>query len=156
VLKETLAEFEGRFKKLVKIPGDLDKSQKLRSLHGEFLFTLFLHDLDIFRQLDQAKISNPRHFDWQKQMRYYWHFDGHKCIVSITDVDREYSYEYLGCTSRLVITPLTDRCYITLAQALGLSMGGAPAGLAGTGKTETVKDMAKALGIMRIVFNCSN
>ena len=124
--------------------------------------TLAVHARDIVAKLIQEKADNAQCFSWQAQLRLRWDdvvtaSDGTPgdCISNICDASSRYNYEYLGNTPRLVVTALTDRCYITLTQSLHLIMGGAPAGPAGTGKTETVKDLGKALAIMVYVFNCS-
>ncbi|KAM3917468.1 dynein axonemal heavy chain 11-like [Leptodactylus fuscus] len=117
--------------------------------------TIDVHARDVVAKLIAQKVSNGQAFAWLSQLRHRWDEEAKECFVNICDARFHYSYEYLGNTPRLVITPLTDRCYITLTQSLHLAMSGALSGPAGTGKTETTKDLGRALGIMVYVFNCS-
>lgn len=173
-MKECVETIKTRIMKLIlKVTKPLDVLERMKVIN---IITIDVHSRDVVQNLYLTKIAEAESFAWQSQLKFEWSLDKnndvttrqfcrfdwekdpnkYKCIIKIVDWFRFYSYEYVGNTLRLVITPLTDRCYITLTQALNLVMGGAPAGPAGTGKTETTKDLGRAVGLPVIVFNCSD
>ncbi|KAM8956224.1 dynein axonemal heavy chain 9 isoform 1-T1 [Lycaon pictus] len=132
--------------------GQLSKGDRQKIMT---ICTIDVHARDVVAKMIAQKVDSAQSFLWLSQLRHRWDDEAKHCFANICDAQFLYCYEYLGNTPRLVITPLTDRCYITLTQSLHLTMSGAPAGPAGTGKTETTKDLGRALGVMVYVFNCS-
>lgn len=55
------------------------------------------------------QVESSQAFTWQSQLRHRWDEEKKHCFANICDAQIQYSYEYLGNTPRLVITPLTDR-----------------------------------------------
>lgn len=136
----------------------LQDQPPLRRKKLEHLITEFVHKRDVTRSLIHHKIDSPKSFAWLRLMRFY--FDPRQqdvlkqLIVHMANAKFYYGFEYLGVQDKLVQTPLTDRCYLTMTQALEARLGGSPFGPAGTGKTETVKALGHQLGRFVLVFNC--
>lgn len=110
------------------VRGKLDSGSQLTI---EALIVLDVHARDIVQLLIKENVTTLGEFNWISQMRYYWRTSPEKqgyVSVCMVTTDVEYGMEYLGNTTRLVITPLTDRCFRTLMGALKLNLGGAPEG----------------------------
>jgi dynein heavy chain len=123
------------------------------------LITMEIHNRDVMDKMVKANCASVSDFEWLSQLRFVFDKTAGefgRCDVKQTNSVLQYSYEYQGNNGRLVVTPLTDRCVLTLITAMYLNRGGNPLGPAGTGKTETVKDLGKNLAKYVVVINCSD
>ena len=132
--------------------GKLGKEDRSRVM---VMITMDAHGRDVLDGLVAAKVDSKDNFKWASQLRQSYNAETKKFVIKNFDARFYYAYEYIGNGGRLVVTPLTDRIYCTCCQAYNLKMGCAPAGPAGTGKTETTKDLAFALAVCIYVFNCA-
>jgi dynein heavy chain 2, cytosolic len=126
--------------------------QPLEQLKMKSLVMDLVHNIDVIDQLRDKHTKKLTEWQWQKQLRYY--VEGNLAVVKMADAKFAYTYEYQGNAPKLVHTPLTDKCYLTLTQGMHMGFGGNPYGPAGTGKTESVKALASCMGRQVLVFNC--
>ena len=155
-LRSVLSGIEGKLQimaesVLLDLPNDTRKK-------FEQLITELVHQRNVTRSLIDDGVSDPRDFRWLYHLRFNYNPAAPKLMeklqISLSNSSFYYGFEYLGIGERLVQTPLTDRCYLTLTQALRFRMGGNPFGPAGTGKTESVKALGAQLGRFVVVMNC--
>ncbi len=131
-IKQYLQLCNNRLSALIQLVlGELTSADRTKIIS---LITMDVHSRDVVDRLIEQKTEGPTAFAWQQQLRFEWEQKSQDVNVKICDFQCKYFYEWVGNTGRLVITPLTDRCYITLTMGLKLFLGGAPAGPAGTGK----------------------
>ena len=150
LLKRNWLSYQNKLTALTRAKQGVDRNKVVA------LITIEVHARDVIEKLYRSGAQRVTDFEWVSQLRFYWDKEGNDCVVKQVLSIFNYGYEYQGNNGRLVITPLTDRCYMTLGAAMFTRRGGNPLGPAGTGKTETVKDFGKALARYVMVFNCSD
>lgn len=136
--------------------GELDPITRKKCEH---MITEFVHQRDCISKLISLNATTSTHYHWLLQMRYVFNDSVdflERLYVHMANAKLAYGFEYLGVPERLVRTPLTDRCFLTLTQALCQRLGGSPYGPAGTGKTESVKALGLQLGRFTLVFCCDD
>ena len=93
----------------------------------EKLITDLVHQRDTTRHLIDKKVQSIEDFSWLYHMRYYLNEKEKEGIKKVTIIMTNefiyYGFEHLGVREKLVKTPLTDRCYLTLTQALHFRLG---------------------------------
>lgn len=135
----------------------MDIAKDLRQKLAQMI-TEVVHHRDVSRHLRDENVATHLDFRWLQLMRMYWNPKEsnilQKLTINMADASFFYGFEYLGIVDKLVQTPLTDRCFLTLTQALHMRLGANPFGPAGTGKTESVKALGNTMGRFVLVFNC--
>ena len=132
-----LEQVSGNVEKILNVLADsvLLEQPQLRRKKLEHMITELVHQRDVTRLMVSKKMNSSTMFEWLMQMRFYFDPKNSNPLkqldIVMSNAHFNYGFEYLGVVDKLVQTPLTDRCYFTLTQALEGKYGGSPFGPAG-------------------------
>lgn len=152
LLKSVLSEIESNLDEIT----DAIRSPDITNLNRITLKSLCIQDIlakDITKKLIADEDSDIESFEWIAQLRHYW--IEKEVILKMFNATIAYGYEYLGNVQRIVVTPLTQRCYRTVLLAYQHQLNASIEGPTATGKSETIKDLANMLAIQLKVFDCT-
>ena len=139
--KELLSKLHGYTSHETEVP--------LLGLKIQSLVLDLIHNVSVVDQLLSVQAGALDAWTWRSQLRYYLRpGDGH-VTMSMVSATFDYSYEYQGNAPKLVHTPLTDKCYLTLTQAMHLGYGGNPYGPAGTSRLRRLSRPTSAFVMRR-------
>jgi dynein heavy chain len=131
-------------------------TSRLERVNLEALVTVQTHMRDTAQELVNWKARSVNEWEWQRRMRVYWIHEKDDVSVCMADVALDYMYEYVGCRERLVVTPLTERVWVSTTQALSMYTCPTIAGNTATGKSETVRELGTCLARHVVTVDCSD
>ena len=109
-----LNSFKSQLLEKLKTYTNMKVEDKVSDLKLKSLILDLIHHIDVVDQLMANKAKGVNCWTWQRQLRFYLVNGG--IVLRQVSSEFEYTYEYQGNYAKLVHTPLTDKCYLTLTQ----------------------------------------
>lgn len=157
-MKELLATQNHELDETIKrIRGAPDTGPELSQLDRQKWRTIATADIqrrDYVEQFVRDGVCAPWDFEWDRRMRFYWMNEFDNVVVVQCSSRFMFGYEFIGVPGKLIVTALTERVWLTITQALAANLNCCLIGAASVGKTDTVKELARTLGIVCHVVNC--
>ncbi|XP_050548553.1 dynein axonemal heavy chain 10-like isoform X2 [Daktulosphaira vitifoliae] len=153
-MRKYLNQLKGRLKEIGIALNDQIIESDRKKLNS--LLLSFVHQKDTIEFFVNNNITSISDFEWDCTLKYYWLKSENNLFFSQCSEYFQFGHEYMGSNRNLLITPLTNRIYLTFTQALKMNVGGALIGNSGTGKLQTILTMSKLFGQLCKVITCSD
>jgi dynein heavy chain len=110
---------------------------------------------DILDKLIKSSCCSVDDFDWNARLRFYWDKESDECNIKQSVHQVSYGYEYIGSASRMVVTPVSERCLTSSISAIRMNCIPSIQGSAYSGKSETIKEASRLMGKILVSFFCT-
>ena len=125
----------------------------------ENLLILLLSQRDLLQYLYDNNIdssSSDTNFVLECSVKKIWDSETSSLVVKQGQHKRAYGSKYIGFAERLVITPLTDKCFLSITNIVESNSFACIVGNNGAGKLHTTTALAQEWGLDVMTFDCAS